>query len=560
MYIIYNIKLYIIIDSTSHENSLYQAVYIKHFYFPQTAVLIMPLSTFVLFVLSLQLQCAWFTENYYNRTLHLSPSSSEIGNEGCWSFECVQDAIADSTKVVITTRSITLNKTVLFQNYTRIALVGHNHSTTITCHPQYAIGGAGLQFMEVRGLEIRNLKISNCGSINTGSYTIWSAVYIVSSMDVSFKNGSIINSNGRGLALLNTCGGVTIENITFSHNNTKKSEGGGVWIEFAQHSINIYKSSYTIGSCKFLANEANGDSNYLESGGGILVNFSHAAANNRIVISNSTFTANTAVGNGGACNILFTGSSNHNSVTFNHVLFTKNKAKLVGGALSISFIYPYWQFNATFAHDNRVLCNNCNFTANTALYGGGVSISSCKISQVLKHRDSLEFRDCKWNSNTVKADGSAVDMALDDRQTHMGGWVPILPVFNGCEFHNNHQYRSDNVTLWRDSTFGRGTLFVAGLDVEFRGHVVFVGNKLSAVYLVSSIARFGNGIQATFRGNVGFNGGAICMRGMAVLHVQDSSIFTFTNNTAESKGWSHLLLFHRCCIYKLLYPIPWQQT
>ena len=113
-----------------------------------------------------------------------------------------------------------------------------------------------------------------------------------------------------------------------------------------------------------------------------------------------------------------------------------------------------------------------------------------------------------------------------------------VPLFSNCVFESNSAFQSlDSLGNGVNVTsLGYGAVFISELRVQFSGNSHFSGNRGSAVHLSSSVLEFCEGSYVVFYNNTGNNGGAIAMYGSSVIHINHSSSFNFTNNTAFLRG------------------------
>ncbi|WP_458404997.1 Ig-like domain repeat protein, partial [Methanobrevibacter sp.] len=243
------------------------------------------------------------------------------------------------------------------------ATAGYGYNNTFRSN-HARISGAALGWMGSVGININTYYFYD----NTAGVS-GAAIYVGNGSDNCVINNSLFKGNH----ILNETGG----------------RGGA---------IDIVADNATIVNSNFTENNA-------YDGGAIYV----GSQSGQTIISNATFTKNTAVNNGGAINLEASG------VTLNATKFTSNSA-LNGGAIYVegtgvtNHIYSS-TFDKNTANGGRggaidwVASTgniyNSNFTENSADYGGGVYIggnsSGSRITNVL------------FTSNSAKYNGGAID-------------------------------------------------------------------------------------------------------------------------------------------------------
>ena len=81
-----------------------------------------------------------------------------------------------------------------------------------------------------------------------------------------------------------------------------------------------------------------------------------------------------------------------------------------------------------------------------------------------------------------------------------------------------------------------GVFIVTRFSVQFQGHIMFKGNRYSALYVTSRRVIFDANSTVLFQSNQAIKGGAIAIHGFSALVIHDSSYFLFENNTAARVG------------------------
>ena len=496
-------------------------------------------------------------------------------NEKCRSLSFVADYLTQREMVEIVIESGELNLTgpVDFTEFHHLTISGHSSPTLITCNGS----GAGLAFVGVGDLALHSLVIEGCGaernstSVDPGTPNetelLRVAVYLLNCTDVTIHRLDIRSSNGTGLSLYDTNGTVDISNCNFTDNKLRENllepGGGGVRIEFTictpgivgNCSGNIHSSNYTIQNCKFLRNNVycppdrqryispftNTVTPRLGRGGGLYISIGSNAADNIFTIDRCMFKNNVASFGGNGMVVEFINSVQRNNVSVTSSNFTENNCSwkvCSGGGLFIdSMFYDFSGDDARLPKDNSFFCSECEFTANVASIGGGIGVYVTKSTKTPQNLTQVSFSNCSWRGNKAPM-GAAVFISPGVWDYTKDGFLSS-PLFTDCTFDSNKAVRKiylQKKAGFKILTVGYGAVFISEFTVVFEGKTVFRNNQGSAVHLSNSVLAFSKESSVVFENNVAHNGGAIGMYGASMLQIQDHSNFTFTNNSAFSKG------------------------
>ena len=242
------------------------------------------------------------------------------------------------------------------------AIYNHGNSTITSTHfidnTANGISGRGGAIFNIGGtLTLINSNFTN----NTAKGSSGGAIDnsgILNIINCSFTNNTATDTWGRGGAIYNT-GTLNVTGSNFTGNNATMF-AGAIWNDGGSSTAPVIISKST-----FNGNSANSDS------GGAIYNYS----TRNLIITSSTFTENKAANYGGSiynCGILTVTGSN----------FTGNTANNYGGA-----IYNQATLNIT----------GSKFTGNTALYGGAI----CNTG------DSIVFNN-NFTGNNATGYGGAI--------------------------------------------------------------------------------------------------------------------------------------------------------
>ncbi|XP_065888116.1 uncharacterized protein [Dysidea avara] len=438
--------------------------------------------------------------------------------------------------------------------------------TVVTCN----YSDAGLYFVEVDHLTIANLTISNCGMLqnsttwNTSSPAKYrSAVTVYNTSNVVVDSVMFYQNNGIGLSIVNTGGVVTISNSVFDSNyvsgDGEYPGGGGLYIEFpfclpdsfshavlSSNSRNSH-SQYTVDTCYFTNNIAKKMTRHTHTsdvtllpcaketfgrGGGMSIFIRGYATNNTITITNTVFTSNLAKWGAGLL-IEFNHYSNNNTVsvkersrfTDNHCVDSSNHSNSGGGG-GAQIVYSSYE-NTNSPGNNKVFFSQCDFTGNTAYWGGGLSYLIVKEPQQLA-TNILYFDNCNWQNNVARF-GAAVDLSL---YQSLASGVVLPVVFENCSFVGN----SLSMPVGQFELQGIGTLYTNFIVVTFKGSVVFNANEGSALVISAAGVNISDNCVLTFANNKGRRGAAVSLLASSWINVRDNTAVTFSGNKADAMG------------------------
>ena len=461
---------------------------------------------------------------------------------------CQNDSI--SVSVLDGNYSFTLNSTVtdkLFKNCTAISITGISaDNTSIVCGMD-----AGFAFQNILQVEIANITFTNCGSMRNSTsvdLTIKSpnttlllstALYFVYCKNVQIVNVIVQNSDSTGVVMYNTYEKLLVEGCSFIGNGNQNSSlpsNGGFYAEFVYcdpgevHEDCVQQNNsnamYSFKSSNFTDNHASNENasalfylpfktNYYSfgCGSGISIILKGNAFNNTVLIDNCKFDRNKASWGGGLL-VEFEDFSKKNAIIINNTCFSGNEViadtdngyGTSGGGVRVGFVI----FDSKSVEYNSMLFENCVFTRNQSLWGGGYGMYMPSEPNVINATNSLIFRKCFWTKNKALL-GSAVD--LDFWHIYRAG-AKMQVIFSSCTFHGNHHIKKSKQTnsTWREiNTFGTGALYAKGMPIVFEEFVEFINNIGSALAIYNTIASFSKNCDVSFTNNSAWTGGAIAL-------------------------------------------------
>ena len=524
----------------------------------------------------------------------ISNSSCWYGRETCTLELALEGAHHFNSSVMISIQpgqyNLSDNSYNSFESTRDIAIVGNvtsfasyvysNHSSiVIRCLP-----GAGLSFLNVTSVKIQNVMFDQCGALHNSTSRDFmelktrpylefrAALYLIFCRDLHISDIKIVKSIGTGMAIIDTSGNNTIENSEFSENKAfrttnKMPGGGGVYIEFS-HCIPgdmscetgvsniplqyISNATYKIANCVFCNNSVSTGEFHLKyylyrpgnnsftfgKGGGLALIFKGSASSNYIEVESCNFKNNEAE-IGGGMYISFADKSQNNivnvallNVTTNHcckqsTLFPVHGSE--GGGIAI-----YYLLDGNKTQNNSITFESCEFSNNLAYYGGGVSVTSTSVKEMIALTNTVNFDCCNFTKNIART-GSAIDVFhwFSITSTNTNGFTAV-PRFHNCIFTNNggiYDYTTKNK---KGMTFA--TVFVHAIPTSFSGSTLFYNNSGSSIAVHATIVEFQMISETNFTKNRARIGGAMSILGNAWVVMNKGAKMVFNSNTATEKG------------------------
>lgn len=496
----------------------------------------------------------------------------------CRSLNTALGHVTSSTTVVIDKGEYPLHSStnLSFEGVRNVTLQGPSGSelkVRISCGTD-----AGLSFFNSSDITIENIEFYGCGvlhpstSLNSSSSSFLefrSAFYFLFCENIHFERVTVTHSHGTGLTLYSTTGDNAFHSCNFSYNQADPGYrgGGGVYIEFLvcvpgkpEECLNNSglrnallednsNAHYTFNDSfiGFNSNQnVNKDTEYsffppridnhvpFGHGGGIMVYFWNVQ-NSSVVVSHSEIVGNVAYWGGGV-HVEFLERCYWNRFEMHSTIVRDNKCQFgapptepagtegAGGGVKLG----YSTFDRYPSSYNSLLFTNCNFSNNSAYWGGGGTFKASPEFGRAVATNKLDFVDCLWLNN-VGTIAAAMELTV---LNFAGSGSLARPVFTDCTFQNNTspQERLNNKYV------GTATVLADDVSVAFSKSVVFDGNNKTALVVENAIAEFLFNCTANFTNNHGRNGGAVGLWGYAYVRVEKYAKMFFINNTARNYG------------------------
>ncbi len=477
--------------------------------------------------------------------------------------------------VVLSSKTI-LGSVSPFSNVHGISFQGTENSTVV-CEDN-----AGLAFFNVSNLSFRDISFLHCGALRNstskkygtqGNFSLQEfkvALYFDGCSYVSMFAVSVKSSrNATGVVMYNTGGINNIQSSEFVDNCVSEGQpgGGGFYVEFTyclpgdmacvngQEYINMRNAQYIFTDSTFSDNvastgESKARATYIipfESnhhafgrGGGLSMFVKGTAAFNALHVTNCTFLNNKAEWGGGGF-IEFHDNAGSNVVQFTNCTFKDNFCAYDltqgtgGGGLRIGH-YVYGRYEARhYEGGNTITVEGCHFLSNSAMYGGGISISPAlqTYPNYTAGMESSVLVDESYFHNNTAMMGAAINIM---KFALVLGDVMLQMVLRNITVYKNSAFYAK--IIQQESTphtEGVGALYIQQVYTIFQGYSEFVANTHSGIAIVGMSADFTDSCTV-FKQNLGYRGGGISLLGMAYILISESTQMVFESNLVRNSG------------------------
>ena len=431
--------------------------------------------------------------------------------------------------------------------------------------------GAGIAFEEVDNVCIENVAFQGCSilhkttafnpSVDETFPAVSSALFFYHSMNLTIHMCSFTSDRGSGISMYDIGGVVLIKDSLFLNNtlffscstDSCYNKSVGIYIEktfcgnfttcdspVQPNSFTSY-SSYTIENCTFYLNNntvspelsrteailSYKEHRTLAHGGGLSIRLIGRATLNTFQVTNCNFTDNHALW-GGGMEVGIGDNSSSNTVSVSESSFTANQA-LTGGGLRFGF-FPSTNYSGfgTEEKNNSYCITDCMFNSNKAKSAGAISyISTRQVANIESEESHLTITETNFTDNHVDTSGAAIVMSA--WYSEVGGF-PTSVTITDCLFEGN----GISMEIDKSEIYGLGAVYTEDIPLVLNGANTFIQNHGSAL-VVSSTTVLMRG-NVLFQENVGINGGAIHLAGIAWVTLSPNLNLTFDSNWAFLAG------------------------
>ena len=464
-------------------------------------------------------------------------------NVPCKSLNPLMNCLSGKEDIsVLIETNISFSGLMDVNNSRNITISGKNDAgVSIRCG-----SNSGFNFYNITHFILSHITISNCGwEVDQRNFHYSVAMMFYSSSNLMFQNVIFSNCSFTALAFFECSNNITLRRVKFLHNGIRRkwdksdsSYAAGVTVEISKDS-----SNYSFIECLFSHNIA--PKNRISSkgallkdrglGGALSVVMVGTASGNHLTIENSAFYSNRAK-QGGGFYVDYRDDVNNNTILIRSTIFKRNLAIKAGGGVNIGYI------DVAHEYSNQIEVESCHFVENTAVYGGGLALTS-KFFRKNSTRSIVRISDSTWSKNTGNL-GAAVDLTPKDTTGTQMGYLPRLN-FKNCTFVDNKM--TNKYKLKIGTLISSGVFIATNFNVYFELKVNFTRNQYTALYLLTGSAIFHPSTVAIFDSNIGYNGGAIALYSSSSLVVGKHANLTFINNHAYALGggiYSHTIDQH----------------
>ena len=273
---------------------------------------------------------------------------------------------------------------------------------------------------------------------------------------------------------------------------------------------------------------------HIGAGGGLSVIMAQINYTLNVSVQSTTFTRNRAKFGGGAYIGIFSGVT-HSHLQFLNCSFASNQQSVSGGGLmvTIDLIRPQ-QLQGTFQlpdvqeRDVSLDVVDSNFTNNTAITGGAVTVFSLYAEDIIDSTIKASFSNCIFAFNEALGGSAAIFYEKKNNGLDPGLQVEVSNV----KFVNN----SIRLTELQERmyTFTGGTVHVHFLNFTISGNSLFADNLGAGLVGVQSSINV-KGYTRFFM-NRGTYGGAMHLVDYTLLIISRNTTIGFVNNTASIAG------------------------
>lgn len=396
----------------------------------------------------------------------------------------------------------------------------------------FEIGFRGDQVNKTRNINIDNFKFQHCGPRFAAVVMVWNSV------DINFRNCVFEQNKQAGINAFDS--GVTIDSCRFFNNtsngNNSSEEfkegyttaGGGAGFVFRASvslSVLITNSTFTLNSAvtndsaSYIAPSSN-VSHFTTGGGGLLVAFLKNTNHCRFVIEDSTFSNNSATYGGGVY-FADSNSASKNNLSISGSIFLGNRAGQTGGGL----IFSQWDNASSITS----IFKNCTVTENHSRRGAGMNVflmnyDGTPNDSVLRF-DTIVFSKNQGDASTAIRFATALPY---------GSTMDVTPEFINCTFEDHHM-----------ASFAHTSPFTSQrVNIRFQGKNIFQRNNGGGAGGFQDCVLRVHG-QLVFANNTGSNGAALFLRSSQIILYSGSELM-FLGNKANGIGgaifvWEHMM-------------------
>ena len=474
-----------------------------------------------------------------NTEVYIQPGQYELFPTVRLAFEEVQNAVlARDGEGTVDISCQGIKSGLSFHNCTNISIIGLSFAG---CGMEHNSTTLNFTNFDTFTYFFASLYFEGCFDTNLSSvsvsYSLGIAVQFYYSPNVSIINSNFTNNNGRDII----------------ESGSDNIASGGVYIEFPYCLPGEFCTDTNI------PKEYASNSQYYISGCSFTNNLAKSTLDDprRYVLPIHYY--HVAFGQGGGLSVFFKGNASDCTVIVEDCTFTNNAALYGGGA--------YFDMQDDSYNNHVAIKGESIFTDNTATHaGGGVYFSFTFTTDASKvEKCSYSIINATFNNNTASYGGGLYylttpqgfrefllinsfkisDCKLTKNEAQSGAGLYLI-AFRGLHSEYVEAVNISNTVFEQnclrilDQYEGKrlcyGALYTDKVSVTFKNSLLFQDNVGTALVAINAVTSIADNTSATFSGNTGVSGGAIAFFSSTVLVLHENTSVYFFNNTASNLG------------------------
>ena len=407
----------------------------------------------------------------------------------------------------------------------------------VDCNTNTSCGqnGTGISFGSSSNIKIYGLKFQKCGIKRKTDICVekQNLVFYISSAfhfdhitNVTFESVQLVESHGYSVHMFNSGSQLVFHNVTVkngilvpNYHSDSCSEvkgfgsGGGMLIEFCGSSNFSRENQVEISSGNFQNNIAemedrNFSCNFTKDffpygrGGALSIVFNGDSRNNDVIVTNSSFTNNSALW-GGSMHFKFDDHSQYNDVQVRSVSIDSSNGSLYGGGILA------WGVNNE--NNNNFNVSETNFYGNNASLGGGLAIMGLK-------------GEGKY--------ATVMNCFFEDNAASFGAGIFIKDTKATLDTVSVSQNNNQSMEVYSQTFNGAIASFNSTVNIHGNS---FIEKNINTGFLLDQTELHIKG-HLNLHENSGFDGGGMAVYGNSHIKTCKNSTLYFANNKASNRG------------------------
>ena len=395
--------------------------------------------------------------------------------------------------------------------------------------------GTGISFRNSSNIKIYGLKFERCGMKQKTDlcaekqnfvFYISSAFHFDYITNITFESVQLFKSHGYSVHMFNSGSQLRFHKVTvkdgifvrncYSNCHAEvigSRSGGGIRIDFGGSSAFSQENQVEISSSNFQnniaeLNDRNFSCNFTKAyfpfgrGGALSIIFNGDSKNNDVVVTNSSFTNNSALW-GGSIHFRFDDHSQYNNVQVKSVSIDSSKASLYGGGILA--------WGVSNESNNNFIVSETNFYGNNANLGGGLAIMGLKGQG-------------KY--------ATVMNCSFEDNAASFGAGIFIKDTKATLDTVSVSQNNNKSTEVYNQTFNGAIASFNSTVNVHGNS---FIEKNINTGFLLDQTKLDIKGHLSLSKNN-GFDGGGMAVYGNSYIKTCKNSTLYFANNKASNRG------------------------